>query len=263
MRISMSSGTLYTFPLHRAVAIAAEAGFDGIELVINQDFQKVNACRLVRSLSGVLPILSLHSPFLALDGWGTPADSLRRSVEIAAECGVGLVTFHPPSWAGLELGFWRWFKGIRDFQKEIGQDRVTITVENMPWTGRFRMNGYLLADTRMMAAFLKERNLYLTFDCTHMGSGRASFINDFYHFYGTRRIRNIHFSDYGHGREHLLPGRGILPLARFLNHLRSTSYDEVLTLEISPHELPDKEEVIVETLREILSYLKRETARPT
>jgi sugar phosphate isomerase/epimerase len=261
MRISMSAGTLFTFPLERVFDMAKAAGFDGIELVINQDFQKVNARRLVARLAGTLPIISLHAPFFPLDGWGSPIDSVTRSVEIARDSGVALVNFHPPSWAGLQFKFWRWFYGIRDFQKEIGGERVKVTVENMPWTGRFKVNGYMLASTGRMLDFLESRNLYLTFDCTHMGSGKTGFINDFYDFYNSGRIRNIHFSDYGHGRQHLLPGHGVLPLTRFLNHLSSTEYNETLTLELSPHDLPEGEEVIVETLREILCYLRKETER--
>ena len=114
-------------------------------------------------------------------------------------------------------------------------------MENMPWTGRFKTNQYILSQTEKMIEFIKERNLYQTFDCTHMGSGKANFINDFYLFYDSGRIRNIHFSDYGHGREHLLPGHGILPLTRFLNHLSTTDYNETLTLELSPHEFPRDE----------------------
>jgi hypothetical protein len=50
-------------------------------------------------------------------------------------------------------------------------------------------------------------------------------------------------------------------LTRFLNHLRNTGYSETLTLELSPHEFPRDERVIVESLREILHYLRRETAQ--
>jgi sugar phosphate isomerase/epimerase len=94
-----------------------------------------------------------------------------------------------------------------------------------------------------------------------MGSGKANFINDFYLYYSSGRVRNIHFSDYGHGRQHLIPGRGILPLTRFLNHLRTIGYDETLTLELSPGEFPKDERIIVESLKEILQYLRQETAR--
>jgi len=261
MRISLSSGTLFTFPLKKAFAMAAEAGFDGLELIINQDFQRVSSRKLMAELAGIMPILSIHAPFMPLDGWGNQIDSLKRSVELAAEAAVPLVNFHPPSWLGFELRFWRWIYRINDFQKEVGGGKVCLTLENMPWVGRFKTNQYIFSQTEKMIEFITERNLYQTFDCTHMGSGKANFINDFYLFYGSGRIRNVHFSDYGHGREHLLPGRGILPLTRFLNHLSTTGYDETLTLELSPHEFPKDERIIVESLKEILAYLRRETSR--
>lgn len=263
MRICMSAGTLFIFPLDKVFAMAREVGFDGVELVINQEFQKVNSRRLIRELAETIPINSMHAPFMQLDGWGGPVDSLKRCVEIAADCGIGLVNFHPPSWMGMEIGYWRWLYKIHDFQKEIGGGQVTLTLENMPWTGKYRINGYILSETQKMIEFLKDRNLYLTFDCTHMGSGRANFINDFYLFYNSGRIRNIHFSDYGHGRQHLLPGHGILPLTRFLNHLRNTAYNEALTLELSPYEFPKGEQIIIDSLKEILAYLRRETAKVT
>lgn len=260
MRMSISTGTLFTFPLRKAFQMASEAGFDGMELIINQDFQRVNSRKLLAELAEIMPILSIHAPFMPLDGWGNPMDSLKRSVELGAEIGIPLVNFHPPSWLGFEFRFWRWLYRVHDFQKDVGEGKVVLTLENMPWTGRFKTNQYILSQTEKMIEFINERNLFQTFDCTHMGSGRANFINDFYLFYATGRIRNIHFSDYGHGREHLLPGHGILPLTRFLNHLRNTGYNETLTLELSPHEFPRDERIIVESLKEILGYLRRETA---
>lgn len=259
MLISISTGTLFTFPLRKAFQIAFDVGFDGVELIINQDFQKVNCRKVITEMAEILPVLSIHAPFMALAGWGSQSDSLKRSVELAAECNVPLVNFHPPSWMGVELGFWRWMHKIIDFQKEIGQGVVTVTLENMPWEGRFKINPHILSSTDKMIHFIEERNLFLTFDCTHMGSGKTNFINDFYLFYNTGRIRNVHFSDYGHGREHLLPGHGILPLTRFLNHLRTTGYSQALTLELSPHEFPKDEKIIERSLREILDYLRRET----
>jgi len=259
MCISISTGTLYTLPLLRAAEIAAMVGFDGIELIINQEFQRVSAPRIIEELSRIITIQSIHAPFMPLDGWGTPVDSLKRSIDLAGRAGVRLVNFHPPSWLGAEVGFWRWLYKIRDFQQEVGGGQVVVTMENMPWVGRFKINPHILSQTGQMLEFGDEHNLFFTFDTTHMGSGKANFINDFYQFYNSGRIRNIHFSDYGHGREHLLPGHGILPLSRFLNHLRNTSFQESLTLELSPHEFPRDERIMIASLREILDYLRRET----
>ena len=260
MLISLSTGTLFTLPLRQVFEMAAEVGFDGVELIVNQEFQKVNPVKLISSLQEITTIHSMHAPFMALDGWGGPVDSLKRSIALAAECGIPLVNFHPPCWLDFEVGFLRWLYGIRDFQKEVGLDgRVIVTIENMPWVGKMKINPHILSNTQRMIDFLNEHNLFMTFDCTHMGSGKTNFINDFYLCYESGRIRNIHFSDYGHGREHLLPGRGILPLTRFLNHLRNTDYQDTVTLELSPAEFPREERIIFESLLEILAFLRKET----
>lgn len=261
MLFSLSSGTLFTFPLPKVFEMAKAAGFDGLELIINQEFQRVNCRELIKNLAAIHRIHSIHAPFMPLDGWGGPIDMVRRSVELAAEAGIGLVNFHPPSWLGFEVGYWRWLYRVFDFQKELGRENVVVTIENMPWVGKFKINPHVLSVTQKMVEFVKERNLYMTFDTTHLGSGKTNFINDFYTVYNSGVIKNIHFSDYGHGREHLIPGHGILPLTRFLNHLRNTDYNGSFTLELSPHEFPRDEVVIVEMLREILTYLKRETER--
>lgn len=262
MQISLSTGTIFFLPLPRIFEIAVEAGFDGVELIINQVFQKKDPVRLINSLLPIAPIHSIHSPFMQLEGWGSPIDSLKQSVKVAAECGVPLVNFHPPSWMGFEIGFWRWLYSINDFQKEVGLNgQVIVAMENMPWVGKLKINPNILSNTTRMIDFLKDRNLAMTFDCTHMGSGKTNFINDFYLCYESGCIRNIHFSDYGYGREHLLPGHGILPLPRFLNHLRNTDYRDTVTLELDPAELPKGEQVIIESLREILEYLRTETGK--
>ena len=262
MLISLSTGSLFTLPIHKVCELSAQAGFDGVELIINQDFQKVRPSKLVASLQEITTIHSIHAPFMPLDGWGGPADSLRICIELAAECSIPLVNFHPPSWMGFEVGFLRWLYSVHDFQKEIGRDgQVIVTIENMPWVGKFKINPHILSNTQRMIDFIHEHNLFMTFDCTHMGSGKANFINDFYLFYESGRIRNIHFSDYGHGREHLLPGHGILPLTRFLNHLRSTDYQSTVTLELDPAEFPKSEALILDSLKEILAFLRTETGK--
>ena len=180
MKITLSSGTLHTFPIRKVFRIAAELDFDGVELIVNQEFQRVNCLQLIAELQESIPILSMHAPFMPLDGWGTPVDSLKRCVDLAERSSIPLVNFHPPAWMGFEIGFWRWLYKVHDFADEIGTDNVIVTMENMPWVGKFKINPHILSDTRQLIDFIQERNLFMTFDCTHMGSGKANFINDFY-----------------------------------------------------------------------------------
>ena len=121
----------------------------------------------------------------------------------------------------------------------------------MPCMPQFKVNPYMLSKVEAMVHFMKEKNLYLTFDTAHCGSMHTDFLSDFHEYYDSGRMRSIHFSDYGNGQEHLLPGHGGLPLTRFLNHLRETSYDHGLVLELAPHEFPEETDLIKEALIEI------------
>ena len=259
MKLVLSAGSLYTLPLEKIFELAHDTGFDGVEVIINYDFQYQDNRALLLDLAAILPIRSLHAPFMELDGWGNKINQTLRTAELALESGIPLINFHPPSWLGCELKFWNWLKRLDDCQRDIGRDQVIITIENMPSTGPFGVNPYLLGQTERLIRFMEEHHLYLTFDTAHMGSSKADFLGDFHRLYDTGRMRNIHFSDFGHGREHLLPGRGILPLTRFLNHLRETGYNQALTLELSPHEFPKEEEGIRASLAELFEYLRKET----
>jgi sugar phosphate isomerase/epimerase len=239
--------------------MARDVGFDGMEVIINHDFAGSGYLEHMKELQSVFPVLSIHAPFFEIDGWGNKIDQLKRSAELALEAGVPLINFHPPNWLFFELKFWRWLRKIDDFQEEIGHNEVCITIENMPCLPQFKINPYLLSKVENMVNFMVEKNLYMTFDTAHCGSMNTDFLSDFHQYYDSGRMRSIHFSDYGNGQEHLLPGHGALPLTRFLNHLRETRYDHGLVLELAPHEFPEEPDMIMEALSEIYSYLCQET----
>ncbi|MBW6511171.1 MAG: sugar phosphate isomerase/epimerase [Desulfuromonadaceae bacterium] len=262
MKLVMSAGTLHTLPLAKTFEIARDTGFDGIEIIVNHDFRFADNAGMVRDLQQILPVMALHAPFFQIDGWGDKVRQLYKTVDLAQATGIPLVNFHPPCWLGLELKFWRWVMKISDFQAEIGGGDVVITIENMPRQPALKINPYVFSQTTHLIDFMRAHNLFLTFDTAHMGSTNANFLHDFHLFYNSTKMRNIHFSDYGYGREHLLPGRGILPLTRFLNHLSETGYDETITLELSPYELPEDEAGIRAALAEVYTYLCQETRLP-
>jgi sugar phosphate isomerase/epimerase len=262
MKLILSAGSLFTLPSPLVFEMARDVGFDGMEIIINHDFSGSRALDQLQNLQSILPVLSIHAPFFEIDGWGNKIDQLKRCAQLALDAEIPLINFHPPNWLSCEFKFWRWLKSIRDFQAEIGQNGVLITMENMPCLPQFKINPYMLSNIDKLVRFMEERNLYLTFDTAHCGSMHTDFLGDFHQFYDSGRMRNIHFSDYGNGREHLLPGHGSLPLTRFLNHLRETGYDHTLVLELSPYEFPREPAMIKEALHEIFAYLCQETRAP-
>lgn len=257
--VVLSAGTLYHLKLSESFEIAAASGFDGVELIINTIFEDGNPHRIIEKLLKICPILSIHAPFFKLRGWGHGGQALIRCIELARDFEIPLVNFHPPLWLPPEFKFYRWFKKIRDYQKLVENSRVLVTIENMPYVGRrVRFNPNILKKSEDMLRFIEEHNLFMTFDTTHIGSHNPNFLGEFQRLLATGRIRNIHFSDYGHQREHLFPGRGILPLTRFLYLLKVRDYRGAVTLELSPRELPQQQKLIIESLSEVCDYLKSE-----
>lgn len=259
MKLNLSAGTLYTLPLLRVFEIARDVGFGAVEVIINHEFDDHASRDLLAEAGQLLPIASLHAPFFAINGWGNRIQQLEKTIGLAIDFQIPLVNFHPPAWMTLERKFWRWLNRIEDFQNQVGRDQVLLTIENMPANGPWGCNPHFLSNTAAMIDFMQKRNLFLTFDTAHMGTCKTNFLADFHSFYDSGRIRNVHFSDYANGREHLLPGHGKLPLTRFLNHLHETGYDGTVTLELTPHELPEDEELIRASLTEIHSYLREAT----
>ncbi len=259
MKILLSSGSLYTRPVEKAFRIALDTGYDGMEVIISEDLAGHGADSLLRDLNEIIPIFVLHAPFNLIPGWGDRITALIKTVDLAKKISVPMVNFHPPEWLNLEVGFWRWMYAIGDFQTELGGGAVTIAMENMPYGGRLlRLNPYILRRTEHMVHFIEKRNLYLTFDCTHMGTANVDFEDNFLRLFRTKRVKNLHFSDYRNKGEHLLPGRGTLPLANVLEYLKESRYDEMITLEIIPQELPEDDEAIKKALREMALHLRAE-----
>ena len=257
--VVLSAGTLFTMKLSEIFEIASECGYDGVELIINTLFEDSSPHKIIEKLLPICPILSIHAPFFKLHGWGHSGTSLIRCIELARDFEIPLVNFHPPFWFPPEFTFRRWFHKVENYQTLVNDSKVIVTLENMPYIGnRIRYNPNILRKSEEMLNFIEKHNLFMTFDTTHIGSHNPNFLGEFQRLLVSGRIKNIHFSDYGHGREHRFPGRGILPLTRFLYMLKERNYEGAVTLELSPAELPQKRDMIVESLCEVNEYLRSE-----
>ena len=97
--IALSTGSLYSFGLVRVFELAAQVGYDGVEVIVDRRHDTRSAAYLRRlSQEYGLPVVALHSPFkFGVPGW--PADQqgrLERTVALAQELDVPVVVTHLP-----------------------------------------------------------------------------------------------------------------------------------------------------------------------
>ena len=245
MKFSFSTGTLYHLPLRTAFALAHEAGFEGVELVLGPEVILRGAAYVQRlSREYQLPVLSLHPPIVPYPGHNKAARILPRLVSLAEQVDCNLVVLHTPKVTTPQKTAWTEFVKTLLRERERLQDKIRISLENAGifWESDVH---YILHDIQRLRAFADRYDLPLTFDTAHAGTSSYELLEAYALCDG--RVVNVHFSDlvqrrifpdwpplYTFFKHHQMPGEGILPLAEFVRVLLRTGYSGIFTLEVSP-----------------------------
>ncbi len=125
--VIFSTGSLYPFGLDRSYGWAAEAGYDGVEIMMDERWDTVQDAYLNYLIEKHgIPILALHTPLHGGVWRLDPEETLVRSARLAVKVGAPLVVVHPPP-PGRPLA--RWANGPL---KSARQEGVHVAVENMP-----------------------------------------------------------------------------------------------------------------------------------
>ncbi len=271
MQFLFSTGSLWSYGLDRCFDLAARAGFDGVELMIDQRWD----ARQPAYLAGLvdrhgLPIRAVHSPFSAAPGW--PADNpgrIEHSLELAETLGAKVVVHHLPNrvgrvWVQTESRFFpfptpgrnpevtyrRWLEdGYAALQAETD---VRLCIENMPAFQRFGRR-WQLSTWNTPEEIV--RFPHITLDTTHLGTWGLEPVDVLSHLRG--RVSHVHLSNFD-GREHRRPEDGRLALDQFLRALEAEGYDGVVSLELHPDALDAgaADEVVLERLATSLAWCR-------
>ncbi|WP_166844867.1 sugar phosphate isomerase/epimerase [Isoptericola sp. BMS4] len=235
VRIPVTLSTASVYPRRAAFAfeVAAELGYDGVEVMVWSDeaTQEPAALRRLEDEHGV-PVRSIHAPTLLVSQrvWGrSPGDKLRRSVDVAHEVGASTVVVHPP---------FRWqYKYARQFQDLVHElnvsGDVTIAVENMyPWRPRSKGDRELKA---YLPGWDPADHDYdaVTLDLSHAAVAQQDGIALVEEFAG--RLRHVHLADGTASArdEHLVPGRGDMACDKVLEELSRRDFAGDVVVEIS------------------------------
>jgi sugar phosphate isomerase/epimerase len=238
-KVALSTASCYPESCATAFELAADLGYDGLEVMVWTDpvSQDPAALKDLSDRHGV-PVLAVHAPCLLLTQrvWSTdPWTKLQRAQEAAEAVGAPTVVVHPPfRWQrDYAKGF---VEGLRRMQDETD---VVFAVENMfPWRAR----------NREVAAYLPHWDLMeldypsTTLDLSHTavsGSDAVALLDAL-----GDRLSHVHLAD-GSGSnrdEHLVPGRGGQPCAEVLERLALGGFDGTVVLEVNTRRAANRDE---------------------
>lgn len=227
--VLFSTAAFFARPIAWTLRLAAESGFEGVEVMVTKDLDSQDPAR-IRSLAAETGVTvgALHAPCLLLTRkiWGTdPIAKTRRSVEVAADAGIPVVVVHPPyRW---QQPFRRWL--LRDVPDLEARTGVAVAVENMFPVRVGRRSLVLHADHALEEL---EGLGHVVLDTSHAAVGGHDLV-DVRHRFGDR-LRHVHLSDNaGRGWDsHLPPGDGVLDLDGFLADLARSGYESAVSLEV-------------------------------
>jgi sugar phosphate isomerase/epimerase len=267
--VALSTASVYPEPVAVGFELAAELGYDGVELMVWTDPVSQNVAAVDRLVQrhGV-PVMAVHAPCLAVTQrvWGSdPIGRIRRSVTAAQQLGAATVVLHPP---------FRWQRRYAlQFADEVARAGevagVALAVENMfpVVRGRVRTVPY---EPGFDPTEVGHR--YFTLDLSHTaaaGSDALAMLDRM-----GPGLRHLHLAD-GSGAprdEHLVPGHGSQPCAEVLQRLADSGYEGVVVVEISTRRCRTRYrrmELLAESLLHARLNLQprpersREVARPT
>ena len=250
--VGLSTASVYPEGAAAAFEMAAELGYDGVEVMVWADpiSQSAGALRALADHHG-LDIVSIHAPTLLLTQRvlsAAPWGKIDGSIELAQQVGAPTVVLHPP---------FRWqqayARGFADgvAEREHGSG-ITLAVENMfPWAAR----------GRQVQAYLPHWDPvpqpydHVTIDLSHTATARSDAMQMVLDL--GDRLSHIHLAD---GMlttlkdDHLVPGRGTQPCAEVLQHLTTSGFSGAVVLEVGTRRRPQEREA---DLRESLDFARR------
>jgi sugar phosphate isomerase/epimerase len=228
--IALSTASVYPEPAAAAIELAAELGYDGVELMVWADpvSQDVGAVEELARRHGV-PVLAVHAPCLAVTQrvWGAdPVTRIRRSVQAAAIVGARTVVLHPPfRWQR------RYAAAFADEVATAGADTgVAVAVENMfpVVRGRIRTVPYEPGFDPTEVG-----HEHYTLDVSHASAAGQDVLAMLDRMGDA--LAHVHLADGSGGPldEHLVPGRGAQPCAEVCARLAERGFSGVVVLEVS------------------------------
>lgn len=230
----LSTSSLRGYGLHKIFLLAAEAGFDGLNLDLSQgdyDLENPEYIRTLIDQTG-FPVLSVTAYERRMG-----RDQVEKVHRVGEMLGAKIINFYPPHRSDRE-GSWFNDDLPRVKTHSIGRNVAVINVE--PKTFLFFIPEYKDATLNSIKKITGETALSVA----NVDPETGVDLLKTYSLLGNS-IRNVYLSDRSGTKRDLFPGKGDMPLESLLIKLRENGYKGAFTLRVSPRELGAGDDLVV------------------
>lgn len=231
--IGLSTASVWPRPSEIGFRVAADVGYDGVEVMVGLDRDSQDVSRLrAHSARYRVPVLAVHAPCLLITQrvWSAdPAQRLRRGVRVAEQLGAPTVVVHPPfRWQR------RYAECFADLVAELEADSgIAVAVENMYPVRRSAVSTFAPTFDPTDTGYA-----HYTLDLSHTAAAGVDALALADRMAGG--LTHVHLAD-GSGAprdEHLVPGLGGQPCAQLCERLRDGDFAGQVVLEVNTRRAP-------------------------
>lgn len=241
--LAISSDSLRGYGLNRIFSLVKDAGYDGLDLVIDpKDYDSQNAdyIKCLIEDSG-LPVISLQlqDP--------SPKD-LKSAIDIAKKINCRVIIVQPPTLFSFKKVSWL----KREVPKIRARENISIALENAPAE---MILGFIPKHAMNNIVDMKKFK-HACIDTTRIALKRQDLIR----YYKSLRkyLVHIHLSNVKGVRKYYLPDDGILPLESFLAKLRQDDFPGTISMRINPKYLhAGDDDKVMKALEEMKKFYEK------
>lgn len=262
-QIALSSGSLYTYGLNRFFEIAKKSGYSQIEICPDSRFDTQDPVYIKKlAKQNKVKIIGLHYMMEFFGVWGDHKNRIEKSINLAKKLKVKYLVIH--SWEYFDPKYDSW---ILKNQKKIIKEAKPVEVVFENSTKSYDMEKPDKPRTNRFEAKEMKKFDSVLMDTSHVGTAKSDLID----FFDTLadKIKYIHFSDNNPKLHkdrpssledrHLAPGKGKLPLRKFLRHLKKSGYKGIISIELIPDSIEAEkgEKVAIKNLQKARGFVEK------
>ncbi len=268
--ICLNTGTIRPAPLQDKIKIAAETGYDGVELWIDDLEKHEKEGGSLKELGAQIKEQGLFVPNI-IGLWGcmpmddddfkTSLEATKRRMRMSADVGSGHVAAIPvPDRADFDLNI-----GVKRYKEllKIAREEYGI-IAAFEFVGFFK-GIHRLGQAAAIALDADDRDACLIMDTFHLYRGASGFNG--ISLLNKDIIADFHWNDVPadpprealSDKDRIYPGDGILPLVGVLNDLKEIGYRGPISLEMfnREHWVSDLKEVAATGREKILALMEK------
>lgn len=218
--ITLSTDSLKGYGLNRIFKLVKDAGFDGVDLVVDpKDYDTQNADYIKELINEYgMPVTALQTPMTA------NAKAVLNTVSMAKKLGTKVVIIQPPKL--LNFKYIKWL--TTEVPKIRQREELSIALENAP-SGTFL--GFIPEHAMNNLNELKKFK-HAALDTTRVAQKKEDLIR-VYHIL-RKYLVHVHVSNVKKGKGYAMPDDGILPLESFLTKLKQEGYRGAVSFKVHP-----------------------------